>query len=272
MRALAERLTEALDHRPLTSYKLFGFSGLKTARPAPEDVIGIGVDAITTRGKYLVIQLRDGRRMLIHLSQAGRLDIEQPPKSTKPKGSIARMTFDDVALLLREYGTEKKAGWWILGAGDEGPLARLGPEADSDAFAELLQTSDDGRRVHTVLRDQQTVAGIGRGYSDDILQRAKLSPYVSIKALSVDERATLLRAIREVLNEATDKERMRTGGLSDAKLGEHFAVHGRAGSPCPACRETLQRISYESHEVVYCPQCQTQGRTLADRRLSRLLK
>lgn len=273
MRALAERLEERLLGTSLTSYRVFGFSGLKTADPPPESVIGNPIMSFRTRGKYLVARFENRSRMLVHLSQAGRLDIEEPPKASKPRGSVARLLFaNDIALLLREYGTEHKAGWWILRPGDEGPLERLGPEADSDEFAELIRASEDGRRVHTILRDQKTVAGIGRGYSDDALHGANLSPYATLKSLSDDERDRLVESIRETLNTALDKERQRSGGLSEAKLGEHFTVHGRAGSPCPRCGETLLRVSYESHEVAYCPACQTEGRVLADRRMSRLLK
>jgi formamidopyrimidine-DNA glycosylase len=174
--------------------------------------------------------------------------------------------------LLREFGTERKAGWWVLAAGDDGPLDKLGPEALSDEFAEWLRTSDDGRRIHTILRDQRTVAGVGRGYADDVLHHARLSPYASLKSLRADERERLVEAMRVVLSDALERERARTGGLSQNKLGEHFVVHGKAGVPCPVCGDDLKRVSYESHEVVYCPRCQTGGKVLADRRLSRLVK
>ena len=122
-----------------------------------------------------------------------------------------------------------------------------------------------------MLRDQRRVAGIGRGYSDDILHRAKLSPFRSLSALDGAERARLLEAVRSVLTEGLEVERRREGGLPP-KLGDHWIVHGRAGTPCPACGTELRRVSYESHEVTYCPSCQTGGRILADRRLSRLVK
>ena len=175
-------------------------------------------------------------------------------------------------MLVREFGTERKAGWWVLGPGDDGPLESLGPEVTSEEFAQWLRSSDDGRRVHTILRDQRTVAGVGRGYADDALHRAKLSPYASLKSLTADERERLLAAIIAVLDDGLDRERTRSGGLSQNKLGEHFTVHGKAGLPCPECGEDLKRVSYESHEVVYCPRCQTGGKVLADRRLSRLVK
>jgi formamidopyrimidine-DNA glycosylase len=275
MQALAERLTSKLAGSSLEGFEPLGFSGLKTFAPPPESLIGATLDTVGRRGKYLVFQF-GGPRLLVHLSQAGRLDIEEPPKRTKPKGSVVRLRFSApegvIALLVREHGTERKAGWWVLAEGDDGPLEKLGPEPDSDAFAELVMNGDDGRRIHTLLRDQRTVAGVGRGYADDALHRARLSPYATLKGLEAAERARLLDAVRSVLGEGLERERTRTGGLSEPKLGGHFVVHGKNGVPCPVCGDDLKRVSYESHEVVYCPRCQTGGKVLADRRMSRLLR
>jgi formamidopyrimidine-DNA glycosylase len=275
MQALAERLTEKLAGSSVEGFEPLGFSGLKTFAPPPESLIGATLDTVGRRGKYLVFEL-GGPRLLIHLSQAGRLDIEEPPKRTKPKGSVVRLRFSTesglVGLLVREHGTERKAGWWVVAPGDDGPLEKLGPEPDSEAFAELVTNGDDGRRIHTLLRDQRTVAGVGRGYADDALHRARLSPYATLKGLDASERARLLDAVRSVLVDGLERERTRTGGLSEPKLGGHFVVHGKNGVPCPVCGDDLKRVSYESHEVVYCPRCQTGGKVLADRRMSRLLR
>jgi formamidopyrimidine-DNA glycosylase len=273
MQALGERIFEWLGGATFEGYEPLGFSGLKTFAPPPEDLVGRALQGVRRRGKYLLLEFGDGVRVAFHLSQAGRLDFEEPPKRTKPKGSVVRWKFSgERAVLLREFGTERKAGWWVLAAGDDGPLDKLGPEALSDEFAEWLRTSDDGRRIHTILRDQRTVAGVGRGYADDVLHHARLSPYASLKSLRADERERLVEAMRVVLSDALERERARTGGLSQNKLGEHFVVHGKAGVPCPVCGDDLKRVSYESHEVVYCPRCQTGGKVLADRRLSRLVK
>src|SRR4029079_1720053 len=174
------------------------------------------------------------------------------------------------SILVKEFGTERKAGWWVVAPGDEGPLAKLGPEPDSREFAELILHGDDRRRVHTLLRDQRTVAGIGRGYTDDALHRARLSPLASLARLDEAQRARLLAAIHSVLDEALEGERTRSGGLPP-KLGDRFIVHNRWGTPWPRCGDDLRRASYARHTPTYCPTCQTGGQILADRRMSRLL-
>jgi formamidopyrimidine-DNA glycosylase len=174
---------------------------------------------------------------------------------------------------MREYGTHRKASWWVLAPHDQGPLASLGPEPGSEAFAEIILTSNSRRRLTTDLRDQHVMSGIGRGWGDDILHRAKLSPFASFHSLSPQQRDALLKSINDVLAEALELERMREGGLSEAKLGGRFKVHGRAGEVCPTlCGDTLNRVSFENYEMTYCATCQTGKRVLADRRMSRILK
>jgi formamidopyrimidine-DNA glycosylase len=271
VRALAERLHEAEAGGVLHRVDLLQFSALKTFEPRLDSLAGRTLESVGTRGKYLVFDL-DGPRLLVHLSQGGRVDLESPPKTTKPRGAVGRLRFDArPSVLIKEFGTQRKAGIWALAPGGDGPLVKLGPEADSVEAAEWLRTADDNRRVHTILRDQRTLAGVGRGYSDDALHRAKLSPYASLAKLDADERDRLITSLREVLTDALEVERHRTGGLP-TKLGDHFTVHNRYGTPCPVCGDDLRRVSYESHEVTYCPTCQTGGRTLADRRLSRLIR
>jgi formamidopyrimidine-DNA glycosylase len=275
MQALSERIDEWLRGATFEGFVPLGFTGLKTAVPSPDELVGHKLVHVDRRAKYVILHFdtTPELRIAFHLSQAGRVDFETPPKQTKPKGSVVRWLFSgDRALMIREFGTERKAGWWVLAPGDEGPMATLGPEVTGDEFAQWLRTATDGRRVHTILRDQHTVAGVGRGYADDALHRARLSPYASLKSLSAEERERLLTAILAVLEDGLERERSREGGLSANKLGEHFTVHGKAGLPCPVCGNDLKRVSYESHEVVYCPQCQTGGKVLADRRLSRFVK
>jgi len=271
MQALAERLDAYAGRKTLASIVALQFSAVKTFDPPAEAFEGKVLTAVGRRGKYLVMDFA-GPRILVHLSQGGRVDVEEPPKQTKPKGSVVRFVFDaGPSILIKEYGTQRKAGWWTLAAGDDGPLGRLGPEPYSPEFEQMILTADDGRRIHTLLRDQRTVAGIGRGYSDDILHRVRLSPYDSLKKLDEDRRRALVEATRAVLDEALERERARAGGLP-TKIDKHFTVHGRYGYPCPRCGADLRRVSYEGYEVAYCPDCQTGGKVLADRRMSRLIR
>jgi formamidopyrimidine-DNA glycosylase len=273
MQALAERLEAFLGRSVLAGYEPHQFSALKTVTPPPEEIIGRSLEGVGRRGKYVLLDF-GGPRISFHLSQGGRVDVEEPPKRTRPKGAVVRFRFeegDSKAVLLKEFGTERKAGWWVLAKGDDGPLAGLGPEPDSVEFATLVREGTDNRRIHTILRDQRTVAGLGRGYTDDILHNAKLSPFASLKSLDDGERERLLESITTILASGLDAERKRSGGLP-TKIGDHWIVHKRHGHPCPRCGADLRRVSYESHEVTYCPACQTGGKILADRRMSRVIR
>jgi formamidopyrimidine-DNA glycosylase len=271
MQALAERLDALLAGAALAGADPLQFSALKTYDPPPDALVGRSVERVSRRAKFLIFAFH-GPRLLVHLSQGGRVDVEDPPKATRPRGGVVRLRFQDrPSVLVKEFGTERKAGWWVLAEEDEGPLGSLGPEPDSERFAELVRSGDDRRRLHTILRDQKTMTGIGRGYADDILHRARLSPFSTLASLTPAHRQDLLDSVRGVLDDALAAERRRTGGLP-TKLGDHFAVHGRFGFPCPRCGEDLRRVSYESHEITYCPACQTSGKILADRRMSRLIR
>jgi formamidopyrimidine-DNA glycosylase len=271
MQALAERLDAALRGARLEGIDPLQFSALKTVDPSHDSLLGRTLEGVGRRGKYLVLDL-GGPRLLMHLSQGGRVDLEDPPKSTKPRGAVIRLRFGKrPSILVKEFGTERRAGWWVLAPGNDGPLAALGPEPDEEAFGRLLLEGEDRRRIHTVLRHQRTVAGIGRGYADDALHHARISPFSSLASLPAERRRALLESVRAVLAEALEVERRRSGGLP-TKLGDHFTVHNRYGQPCPRCGDDLRRVSYESHEVTYCPRCQTGGKVLADRRMSRLLR
>lgn len=269
--ALAERIAAQVAGHPFAGGVPLSFSGLKTVVPGPESLVGRPVEAVGRRGKFLVFEF-GGPRLLIHLSQGGRVDIEDPPKTTKPKGAVVRLRFDGApAVLIKEFGTERKAGWWVVAEGDDGPLAKLGPDVDSAEGEALLLESDDRRRVHTLLRDQRTIAGVGRGYSDDALHEARISPFATLASLDRPTRERLVTALRKVLADGLEVERKRKGGLPP-KVGDHWVVHGRHGQPCPRCGQDLRRVSYEAYEVAYCPACQTDGKILADRRLSRLIR
>jgi formamidopyrimidine-DNA glycosylase len=268
---LAERLNVLEAGAVLEAIVPLQFSAAKTFDLAPSTVEGSRLANVGRRGKFLVFDF-DGPRLLIHLSQGGRLEVEDPPKKTRPKGAVVRLLFESrPALLIREYGSHRKAGWWLLRKDDDGPLARLGPDPFSEEFEALIRDGDDRRHVHSMLRDQRTIAGIGRGFADDILHHARLSPYASLARLDLDARSALVESTREVLTAGLESERKRTGGLP-TKLGERFAIHGRAGRPCPRCGEDIRRVSFEDYEIAYCPSCQTGGKILADRRMSRIIR
>ena len=271
LQALAERLDELLSGASLTELVPLQFSAIKTFEPPPDALVGSLLSHVTRRGKYLVFDF-GGPRLLVHLSQGGRVKLEDLPKRTWPREGVVRLVFEGrPAILVTEYGSHRKAGCWVLARGDDGPLARLGPEPLTSEFEEWVFTASDRRRVHSILRDQRTVAGLGRGYTDDILHEARISPYASLDSLSFEQRRELAEAVSAVLDQALAGERRRRGGLP-AKLGDRFTVHGRFGHPCPRCGDDLRRVSYEDYEVTYCPKCQTGGRVLADRRLSRLVR
>ncbi len=242
MQALSERLDALLAGSALLRADVLGFSSLKTYAPTPESLLHRRLVSVGRRAKYLVWEFDSGTRIVLHLSQAGRLDVERPPKQTRPRGSAVRFVFGrgaefeepGVGVLVREYGTHRKVSWWVLAPGDEGPLAGLGPEPGSEAFAELIRTSTSKRRLTTDLRDQHVMSGIGRGWGDDILHRAHLSPFASFSSLTPEQREALLNAVTTVLADALELERTRAGGLSESKLGGRFKVHDRAEEPCPA--------------------------------------
>jgi formamidopyrimidine-DNA glycosylase len=272
VRAMAERLHEVVAGAAFDRADVLQFSSLKTYAPRPDELHGAVLRSVTSLGKYTVMTFEDGRRLVIHTSQGGRVDVEAPPKSTKPRGSVVRLRFADrPSILVKEFGTQRKSGWWVLAQGDDGPLEKLGPEALTPEADDVLRTSTDNRRVHTILRDQKTIAGIGRGYSDDILHDAMLSPTTQLAKLDPEQRERLVASVHHILGDALDAERKRSGGLP-TKLGDHFTVHNRSGEPCPRCGDDLRRVSYEDYEITYCPTCQTGGKRLSDRRLDRLLR
>src|SRR3712207_6407126 len=152
MQALAERLEEAVGGTALVRADGLQFSALKTVEPGPHELHGKVLDGLSRRAKYLIFRFGD-LRALVHLSQGGRVDLEKPAKRTKPKGAVVRLVFEDAAILVKEFGHERKAAWWVLGGDDPGPLEGLGPEPFSDEARDLIFEGTDGRRLNTLLRD-----------------------------------------------------------------------------------------------------------------------
>ena len=212
---------------------------------------------------------------VVHLMQGGRLGFDAK-QSARPRGGQARFVFEgDVpALLLTEQGTERKAGVWCMASGSaltSPPLTQLGPEADlvePDELAALF--ADRSVRVHGFLRDQRSIAGLGRRLANEVCHRARLSPFAMTGKLGEDAAAEVVKAIRDAVAEGLEYERGRDD-MSSSK-DRPGRVHGRTGEPCPVCGDTIRAVEYSGYTVNYCPTCQTGGKVLADNTTSKFLK
>lgn len=278
--ALARFVSERATGRTVERIEVGSLSALKTFDPPLAVWRGETVVGVTRRGKYLCIEA--GRRSLvIHLARGGWLvwRDKAPAARAKPgRGPLAlRVGLSDGAGFdLTEQGTEKRLAFWLVDDAAAVPgVARLGPEPlDPELDVAALGQVIAGRpgNLKRLLTDQSALAGIGNAYSDEILHAARLSPFKPAARLGDDELANLHAAIVEVLTDAVE----RSIGLAAARLkGEKrqgLAVHGRPGEPCGACGDTVREVSFATTSLQYCPTCQTKGRLLADRRLSRLLK
>lgn len=283
VQAHAERLSRPVGDggfagAVLKSFTSITFTALKTATPAPSDAVGRQLDSVGRRGKFLLLRFPDASStddltFVVHLMQGGRL-VPDEKQSARPRNGIARWSFDDgPALLLTEAGKERKAGVWVI-AGDplnQSPLDDLGVDADivtRDQLADALASK--GMRVHTFLRDQHGVAGIGRMLANEICHRAGLSPFATTTKLADTQIDALHAAMAACIADALASER----GLDRmSKSAERpGAVHHRKGEPCPVCGDTVRAVEYSSYDVAYCPTCQTDGRVLADNTTSKFLK
>ncbi len=247
---------------------------LKTFDPPLSALEGRRLEGARRRGKHLLFPVDDEELMLrIHLMSAGRLrHLRAGAKG--PKSPAFRLGFEDGSeLVLTEAGAKKRAGVWLeTPATTEAELAHLGPDAlevDAARLREIL--SADNRRLHPLLRDQRALAGIGRAHANEILWRAGLSPFALSTQLDDEEIERLATSIHEDLERALE---LRLRGKGDKDV---YLVHRRLGEPCPNGHDAssggpIQRVDYEEHTVFYCPACQTSGRVLKDRRLSRLLR
>ena len=242
---------------------------LKSFDPPPTALEGRSLAGARRRGKNLLFPTDTGDLVLrVHLMSAGRLRYH-PPGAKPPKTSMFRVRFADGGeLTLTEAGKHRRAGVWLLTPQAlEAELAHLGPEAlglTQSSLAPILGAAR--RQLHPLLRDQRALAGIGRAHANEILWRARLSPFRLSTDLDDDAVAGLAEAIESDLTRALA---LRIAGKGDDVV---YLVHGRVGEPCPRCGETLRRVDFEEHTITYCPACQTDGRILKDRRLSRLLR
>ena len=252
-----------------------GINALRSFDPPLSAVEGIEIASVGRRGKLFQIHFANELTMLVHLMSAGRLQLYDTRASLRDR--TARMLLrlaDGRELRLREFG-KKQAAWVKLltpaGLAEEETLITLGPEAYPDP-PELGPLLDAPRPLHGVLRDQHVIAGIGRSWVDEILHGAMLSPFKRGSELSDEEALRLREAIVEALGRALDHyEQVLTLPIPD-KLPLPLTVHRRNGEPCPRCGAEIEAVFYEDYVMCYCPVCQTEGKLLKDRRLSRLLK
>jgi formamidopyrimidine-DNA glycosylase len=252
-----------------------GVNALKTYDPPLTSIEGKQIQAVGRRGKLFVVELEDDLRLLIHLMSAGRLQLFDTRASLRDRTSRLLLRLDDGReLRLREFGTKQAAWVKVLRSADletEETLASLGPEAFPDP-PPLKPLLDAPRPLHGMLRDQRVLAGIGRSWVDEILHEAKLSPFKRGSELTDDEAARLRDAIIAKLGGAIAHYEQTLAMPIPDKLPMPLTVHRRNGEPCPRCGDTLEAVFYEDYVMCYCPTCQTDGKLLKDRRLSRLLK
>jgi formamidopyrimidine-DNA glycosylase len=271
-------LDQALLGERIESAVAPGINALKSFDPPLSMLAGQRIATVRRRGKHLVLET-DGPAqplaLLIHLMSAGRLQLYDKPASPRDRTSrlLVRME-DGRELRLREFGSKQAAWVKLLPAGEleqEEALATLGPEAwpDPPPLAELLSAA---RPLHTLLRDQRTIAGIGRSWVDEILWLAKLSPYKRGGDLDELEAELLRSAMVETLGGAIAHYGRTVSLPIPDKLGMPLKIHRHQGEPCPRCSTILQAVHFEDYVIAYCPTCQTEDRVLKDRRLSRLLR
>ncbi len=250
---------------------------LRTATPPIEAAHGRRVTALRRVGKRIAIGLDNDLWLVFHLMIAGRLHWSQDRKTPDGKRTLAALDFDSGTLTLTEAGTRKRASLHVV-AGEAG-LANLDP-GGIDVFSAPLERFSAGltSENHTLKRaltDPRLFSGIGNAYSDEILYHAQLSPIMLTQRMSQEEISRLFEATRHTLTEWTQNLRLKAGEKFPEKVTafqERMAVHGRYGKPCPRCGTKIQRIRYASNETNYCAHCQTGGKLLADRALSRLLR
>ena len=242
---------------------------LKTFDPPLSALEGRRLAGAERRAKRLLFPTDDGELVLLmHLMSAGRLRYLRPGDKG-PKSPAFRLRFTDGAeLVLTEAGSKKRAGVWLVTPEQaELELAHLGPEAlgvGAERLGEILRS--DSRRLHSLLRDQRLLAGIGRAWANEILHTARLSPFALSTELDPEGVSRLSTAIDDELTRGLE---LRERGAKDAQV---YRIHNRLGEPCPECGTAIARVDYEEHTIYYCPHCQTGGRVLKDRRLSRLLR
>jgi formamidopyrimidine-DNA glycosylase len=272
-----EALESRILGRAMTGVRIVSPFVLRTVDPPVSRLVGSRVAGFRRMGKRIVIEFEGDRFLVVHLMIAGRLRWRPPGGAVARPAPLARFEFPDGVLVLTEAGKQRRASLHLVEGEvnllqfDRGGLEVL--DSSFDAFADRLQS--ENHTLKRSLTDPTLFSGIGNAYSDEILHRARLSPLQLTSRMTDEQIAQLHEAVRDVLTEWTARLRAETGAEFPEKVTafrEGMAVHGRFGKPCPVCGAPVQRIRYADNETNYCARCQTGGRLLADRAMSRLLK
>ncbi|MDX6598569.1 MAG: formamidopyrimidine-DNA glycosylase [Gaiellales bacterium] len=276
LEALVEALDPLASRAPVRDVPVAHFAVVKTATPPLAWLAGHSFTGAVRRGKHLLFPTDEDLILTVHLMTAGKLNYAEPG-SKRPPGAVLVVHFEDEGeLVVSERVTRKSVRVRLLPAAElEQDFERLGPEPLEPSFdaAALEAALARGGQLHTLLRDQRALVGIGRAYANEILHAAQLAPFTPADRLSSEERERLLTAIKTTLTEGIERFRPRGPHMIAKKHNpEVYDIHGHAGESCPRCGSTLMNVDFADHQVVYCPSCQTGGQVYADRRRSRLLK
>ncbi|MFF8970225.1 Fpg/Nei family DNA glycosylase [Streptomyces sp. NPDC014995] len=279
--ALKDFLTEHLVGHEIVRVLPVAISVLKTYDPPLTALEGREVTAVHRYGKFLGLETAGGLHLVTHLARAGWLHWKDrlpdgPPRPGKGPLALRVALETGEGFDLTEAGTQKRLAVHVVRDPREVPgVARLGPDPlapdfDEERFAALL--AGERRRLKGALRDQSLIAGVGNAYSDEILHVARMSPFKLAASLTPQETHTLYAALRTTLTDAVERSRGVAAGRLKAEKKTGLRVHGRTGEPCPVCGDTIREVSFSDSSLQYCATCQTGGKPLADRRMSRLLK
>ena len=276
---MAESLSDRLRGHHIESLLVASVAALKTFDPPASALRGLEVTGVSRRGKFLVVEAPPVR-LVIHLARAGwirwREDLADRRLAQRGPMAARLRLVEGGGMDITEQGTEKRLALYVVRDPQEVPgIARLGADVLDAAFdvAQLAEVLGSSRAtLKAVLADQELMAGVGNAWSDEILHRARMSPFGRADRLAEAEVARLWEAMRDVLGEALERARaLDLSEMKDAKRSS-LQVHGRTGLPCPVCGDTVREVAYANRSFQYCPGCQTGGRIYADRRLSRLIR
>ncbi|MFG3023321.1 Fpg/Nei family DNA glycosylase [Streptomyces sp. NPDC048254] len=279
--ALKDFLTDNLVGHEVVRVLPVAISVLKTYDPPVGAFEGSEVVAVHRHGKFLDIEGDGGLHFITHLARAGWLHWKDrlpdgPPRPGKGPLALRVALETGAGFDLTEAGTQKKLAVYVVRDPREVPgIARLGPDplaADFDEARLAALLGDERRQLKGALRDQSLIAGVGNAYSDEILHAARMSPFKLAASLTPEEVHGLYEALRATLSEAVERSHGLAAGRLKSEKKSGLRVHGRTGEPCPVCGDTIREVSFSDSSLQYCPTCQTGGKPLADRRMSRLLK